>query len=153
MSHAAEGEIHAWLDGALDDLGEARAEQVREHLRRCPECQDALTAEEAVRARAAEVLGLAAPMSMELPPLEALIERARRVDAPAQVAAPSVSRRTVGLGWAASVVLALGAGWTAQAIWLRRERPTSDGATVSGPRVAQNQESSTTSSSTAPIAP
>jgi hypothetical protein len=118
MSHVAEGELHAWLDGALDQLGETRAAQVREHLRHCAACQESLIAEEAVRARATEVLALAAPRVSEMPPLESLMERARSA-APGIATEPgrmSSARRR--LAWAASIVVALGAGWMARELGL-----------------------------------
>ena len=114
MSHIAEGELHAWLDGALDRLGEGRGAEVREHLRSCASCREALVAEEAMRARAAEVLALAAPRPREVPPFEALLRRARAGGPPPR----AVSRRAR-VGWAASVVLALGAGWMAREVGLR----------------------------------
>ena len=77
MWHVAEGELHAWLDGALGQLGDARALEVREHLRSCAECQERLAVEEAVRAHAIEVLALAGPTVVAAPPFEALVERAR----------------------------------------------------------------------------
>ncbi len=119
MSHVAEGELHAWLDGALDQLGEARARRVREHLRACAACQQALAAEEAIRSRAAEVLGLAAPTVAEMVPFETLVERARAGAEPvAPVVATTRGRlsRVTRLGWAASVVIALGAGWMAREV-------------------------------------
>jgi hypothetical protein len=117
MSHVAEGELHAWLDGALDQLGEKRAEQVREHLRRCDACQVRLAAEEALRAQAIEVLAMATPRTSELPPLESLMERARSAAA-AGASVRSRMSRAARLGWAASVVLALGAGWMARELGL-----------------------------------
>src|SRR6185436_12319856 len=122
MSHVAEGELHAWLDGALDQLGERRAEQVREHLRHCAACQGQLAVEESLRARASEVLALAAPRPSDLVPLEALVERARSVPAPAAAVLASRGSRWARLGWAASVMVALGAGWTGRELWLRRGR-------------------------------
>ena len=118
MQHVDEGELHAWLDGALDQLGEGRAGQVREHLRTCALCREALVAEETLRARADDVLALAVPRSIDAPPFETLVERARAVQ---PVAAPARSRlsRVARMGWAASIVLALGAGWMAREIDVR----------------------------------
>src|SRR5688572_18675395 len=117
MSHVAEGELHAWLDGAVDQLGEKRAAQVREHLRHCIACQQSLAVEEALRARASEVLSLAVPRMSEMPPLESLMERAKGapqpVGADAGTTRPRMSR-AARLGWAASIMVALGAGWTAR---------------------------------------
>ena len=113
--HLAGGELHVWLDGALDQLGERRAAEVREHLRACAACRDALADEERMRARASEVLALAEPRGAEPPPFELLVERARG----AATAAPArrVSR-AARLGWAASVMVALGAGWVARELGL-----------------------------------
>ena len=89
MRHVDEGELHAWLDGALDQLGDDRASRVREHLRVCASCRETLVAEETLRARADEVLGLAAPRSIDAPPFETLVERARAVSV--ATAAPRAS--------------------------------------------------------------
>ena len=118
MRHVAKGELHAWLDGALDQLGNERALEVREHLRTCAECREGLVVEEACRARAIEVLALAAPTAVAAPPFEALVERAH-VGRSAGAGTPSRISRTARLGWAATVVIALGAGWMARELGLR----------------------------------
>ena len=118
MRHVAKGELHAWLDGALDQLGNERALAVREHLRTCAECREGLVVEEACRARAIEVLALAAPTAVAAPPFEALVERAH-VGRSAGAGTPSRISRTARLGWAATVVIALGAGWMARELGLR----------------------------------
>jgi anti-sigma factor RsiW len=137
MSHIGDGELHAWLDGALDQLGEGRAAQVREHLRGCAACREALVAEEAVRARAVEVLALAAPRVAEPPPLETLVERARARE---DVAPARRMSRVARFGWAASVVIALGAGWMARDLGIRpvaapavAERDVAADAATAGP--------------------
>ena len=144
MPHVAEGELHAWLDGALDQLGAARAAQVREHLRSCAACREALVVEEAFRARAADVLALAAPATVELPPFEALLERARAVQGEGTGTRLRISR-TARLGWAASVVIALGAGYMARELGLRpgaeREEARADGL---APSLAREEEPTTT---------
>ena len=129
--HLAAGELHVWLDGALDQLGELRAAEVREHLRACAACRDALADEERMRARASEVLALAEPRGAEPPPFELLVERARG----AATAAPArrVSR-AARLGWAASVMVALGAGWVARELGLHpRTAQEAAPAPVAGP--------------------
>ena len=109
--HLSEGELHALLDDALDELGEARAGEVREHLCVCATCRDALSEEEWVRAQADEVLALSAPCATEVPPFEALVARAGGSDRqPRAAGLPRAAR----LGWAASIVIALGAGWAAR---------------------------------------
>ena len=116
MRHVADGELHAWLDGALDQLGEARTREVREHLRTCGACREKLVLEEALRARADEVLALSAPAVDEAPPFEALLARAR-TDEGGRSGGRRLSR-AARMGWAASVVVALGAGWIARELGL-----------------------------------
>ena len=106
MSHVDEGTLHAWLDGALDALPAAEAERVRAHLAVCPACAARLEEERAIRQEAADILGAAVPAPGDAPAFEELraLARARSKSAGA---AGRISR----MAWAASVVLALGAGW------------------------------------------
>jgi hypothetical protein len=106
MSHVDEGTLHAWLDGALDALPAAEAARVREHLATCEACAARLEEERQVRQEAADILGAAVPASIEPPAFEEVRALARARSKAA--AAPSRISR---LGWAASIVLALGAGW------------------------------------------
>lgn len=114
--HLSAGELHAWLDGALDELGEARAVEAREHLHVCATCRDALSEEERVRVQADEVLALSAPRVTEVPSFEALVARAGGSDREPRAAGLSRAAR---LGWAASIVMALGAGWVARELGFR----------------------------------
>ena len=109
MSHIDEGALHAYLDGALDEYPAAEAKQVREHLEACAECALRLEDERHVRSAAATILGHAAPR-VEAPSFEEL-------KAYVKATRPVVGRVSVRLhrmGWAASVVLALGIGWLAR---------------------------------------
>lgn len=121
MQHVDEGDLHAWLDGALDQLGDGRAAQVREHLRTCAACREALVAEETMRARADQVLALAVPKSIDAPPFETLVARARALQPTVAPAQRSRLSRVTRMGWAASVVIALGAGWMARTLELGSE--------------------------------
>lgn len=107
MSHVDEGALHAYLDGALDEYPAADARRIREHLDACGACAERLEVERSLRADAHAMLGMAAP-NVDLPSFEELrayVERTRP--------APSrVSVRITRLSWAASVMLALGVGWT-----------------------------------------
>jgi len=106
MSHVDEGTLHAWLDGALDALPAAEAARVREHLAACETCRARLEEERAIRQEAADILGGALPGAVELPAFEELRSVAEARGRPRR-ASPRLYR----LGWAASVVLALGVGW------------------------------------------
>ena len=106
MPHIDEGVLHAYLDGALDEYPSATAEHVREHLEVCEACRDRLAAERAIRERAVSILGVARP-DVAAPPLEDLRAQAR---ARAPRRSPG-SARLYRLGWAASIVVAVGAGW------------------------------------------
>jgi hypothetical protein len=106
MWHVDEGALHAYLDGALDEYPAAEARRVREHLDACAECSERLDEERRVRHEAQTILGLAAPR-VEVSSFEELRAYVR-TQAPRRSAA---SARLYRLGWAASVVLALGTGW------------------------------------------
>jgi hypothetical protein len=106
MSHVDEGALHAYLDGALDEYPAAEAIRIREHVETCAVCADALAAERKVREEAHAILGLAAPR-VETPTFEELRAYVR-ASRPGRTV---ISVRLYRLGWAASVVLALGTGW------------------------------------------
>jgi hypothetical protein len=107
MSHVDKGALHAYLDGALDEYPAGEARRVREHLDACAECTKSLEEERLLREDTRELLAMAAP-SVEAPPLEELRTLARSGGGPGEVR-PRL--RLYRLSWAASVVLALGAGW------------------------------------------
>lgn len=105
MSHVDEGALHAYLDGALDEYPLADAERIRAHLDACGACAARLEVERRVRSDAHAMLGLAAPV-VDVPTFEELRAYVQRT---AQQRRDTT--RIQRLGWAASVVLALGAGW------------------------------------------
>lgn len=106
MPHIDDGLLHAHLDGALAHvLPAAEAAAVARHLAGCADCRARLEHERALRTRAHGLLADAGPAGREPPPFESL--RARP--------APRPRRRALPLAWAATVVLALGAGWMARA--------------------------------------
>ncbi|MGD8277428.1 MAG: zf-HC2 domain-containing protein [Gemmatimonadota bacterium] len=136
MSHVDNGLIHAWLDGALMP-GDPKRTAFEEHLELCDECRARVEAERRIRDRAADVLKSVAPDAVRVEPFEQMIARRRaeraaaeavpaapddvpgRVDtAPPATAAPSRRRRRfVPLAWAASLLMAVSAGWFART-WL-----------------------------------
>ncbi len=97
MQHVDEGRLHAWLDGELPD--EERA--VERHLEECEACRARADEERRIRAAASAILLGADPGEIAM----------RRMVA---VPTPRRPRRWVAVGWAASVLLALGVGWMAR---------------------------------------
>ncbi|MEM7417190.1 MAG: hypothetical protein AAF389_16935 [Gemmatimonadota bacterium] len=106
MSHVDEGALHAYLDGALDEYPPAEAERIRRLLDEDPEWARRLEIERAVRSEAHGILAQASP-TVELPSLEELRAYVKRT----RPAPSKISVRMYRMGWAASVVLAVGTGW------------------------------------------
>ncbi|MDH3733641.1 MAG: zf-HC2 domain-containing protein [Gemmatimonadota bacterium] len=107
MRHATEGELHAYLDGALAAIDGRAAEELTAHLSRCADCRALLEEERAIRDRAGELLGAALP-GVEAPPFETIVGSADG----------RATRRVTGerLAWAAGIFVALGAGWMGNAL-------------------------------------
>ncbi len=114
MSHVDDGTLHAYLDGELSPV---ESQDVEAHIAQCPSCRDRLEEERALIARADELLGLAAPPDRATPPFRPG-DRAPPVRLWWRVRLP--------LAWAATVVLALGAGMYFGPGALRREQPAAD---------------------------
>ncbi len=114
MSHVDDGTLHAYLDG---ELAPVESQDVEAHIAQCPGCRDRLEEERALIARADELLGLAAPPDRATPPFRPG-DRAPPVRLWWRVRLP--------LAWAATVVLALGAGMYFGPGALRREQPAAD---------------------------
>jgi hypothetical protein len=109
MSHVADGDLHAYLDGALEFYAPRQAKRIREHLERCTVCRHRLDEEAQLAGTARSVLADASPETLPVPPLEELRRRAE-LGAVAEKTAPS-STAHVRWAWAATIVLALGIGW------------------------------------------
>ena len=119
MRHVTDGELHTFLDGALDLLPDNRGEEVRDHLSGCRVCSERLQDEEALRTQAEAILGDPDFGRVALPTFEELRERA---EAPGSVPTASATGpeegihyrgpiRGLPLAWAATIILALGVGW------------------------------------------
>jgi hypothetical protein len=150
MRHVTDGELHAYLDGALDLLPEGRGEEVRDHVSTCPACGERLQDEESIRQKAQALLNETAPPELEIPPFEELRARAEATDhsrgRERGVADPGTREETTNEGdreteggrplwgfpmaWAATVILALGVGWMGGEIW--RTLPPDDSSVFSG---------------------
>jgi anti-sigma factor RsiW len=100
MSHVDEGQLHAYLDGALPP---GDRERVDAHLAECPGCRQHLEEARALITRADALLALARPVERPAPPLHEL----RRPPLWWRVRGP--------VAWAATVVLAVGVGWVLRA--------------------------------------
>lgn len=128
MSHVTDGQLHAYLDGALDriGLGGAGAADVRSHLETCAECKARLSEERDIRDRSKEILAESGPASLNMPPFEEIRQRAM-APAPSPANTRSGPPRGWGLAWAASVVLALGLGWVGRDLgWRGADLSTSE---------------------------
>ena len=99
MLHVDEGTLHSYLDGELS--ADERA-AVEIHLSQCATCRASLAEERALRERASAVLGVARPVERPAPPFEQLRRQSTR--------SPWHVRRSI--AWAASVVLAVGLGYS-----------------------------------------
>jgi hypothetical protein len=106
MHHVDEGTLHAYLDGALDALAAAGAlprgatpAEVHAHLGACADCRAVLDRERALRGEALALLEDTALPVVDVPAFPWAAER------------PAPRRRLLPLAWAASLVLATGAGW------------------------------------------
>lgn len=140
MRHVDEGLLHAWLDGELAALGPSREAELLRHLAECAECRARLEEERAVRERAYALLR-GDPLAVEAPPFETVAARAG-------LSARRPPRRAA-LVWAATVVLALGAGWLARST-LQRPEPAGETRTLA---VAAREEAPPPVSSAAPSVP
>lgn len=121
MSHIDEGLLHARLDGALaPEDPEWRA--ARQHLETCADCRRRFEEARALRDAVGEILAASASDSAPRPKfadLEAAAS-ARRPERPTRSAPdgarPRWWRSPARLAWAASLVLAVGAGWMGRAL-------------------------------------
>ena len=117
MPHATEGELHAHIDGALDAIDPTAAARLVAHLETCADCRGRLAEARSVRDESAALLEVALGGAVEPPPFEMLARKAgRRGDLSGGVRRPQ--RRPGGekLAWAASIAVALGAGWMGHAV-------------------------------------
>jgi hypothetical protein len=97
MSHVDDGALHAYLDG---EVTPAERADIEAHLAGCTACRTRLGEEQALLRRATELLGRAQPPDHAAPPLRTLETRRRP------------RRWLLPLTWAATVVLAVGLGYS-----------------------------------------
>lgn len=107
MSHVDEGTLHAYLDGALEGAEKATVQQ---HLAGCHDCRVALEEARALIGQAAKILEGGRPAVEAVPP-------------PLATQAPQ-RHRMIPLAWAASLIVALAAGWFAHTAITGTTTPT-----------------------------
>lgn len=119
MPHVDEGTLHAYLDGAIDSLiaaGALPADQTRgeidAHLGSCADCRSLYEAERAVREQSGNVLRAAELGPIAVPPFSDI----RTEWVPRTPEIVERSRSYIPMAWAASVMLAVGAGWMGSAM-------------------------------------
>ncbi|MBT8462086.1 MAG: hypothetical protein KJO44_06135 [Gemmatimonadetes bacterium] len=118
MPHISDGDLNAWLDGALLEGSDER-KAVRLHVDSCTDCADRLEEARELREAARGILASAIPNGTA-PNFADIQQRATAggADSPDS----GGGRWRLGwlsaqrLGWAATVVLALGAGWIGRAV-------------------------------------
>jgi Putative zinc-finger len=131
MRHIPEEELHAYLD---QGLSRSQCVEIESHLAACPSCQTARDGIAALRDRTTALLARLAPPRRFPPPFESLRRRA----------ALEVSARRHRLqvvAWVASLIFALGLGWTAN--YVTAPRPTIQAAIVrpaAGPAVSTSPD-------------
>ena len=103
MRHIPEEELHAYLD---QGLSRTQCVEIESHLADCPSCQAMRDGIAALRDRTTALLSRLAPPRNVPPAFEVLRRRAA-------VAASQRRRRLSIVAWAASLVAAVGLGWTA----------------------------------------
>jgi hypothetical protein len=112
MRHIPEEELHAYLD---QGLSRSQCVEIESHLASCPSCQAERDGIAALRDRTTALLAKLAPPRGFPPAFESLRRRAA-------VEASARRRRLHRAAWAASVVAAVGLGWTGS--YLLNPRPT-----------------------------
>jgi hypothetical protein len=106
MRHIPEDELHAYLD---QGLSRSQAVEIESHLAGCPSCRSQRDSIAALRDRTTALLATLSPPRRFPPAFDALRKQAAdRL---------SIRRRRVRSGaWAASLLAALGLGWSASAV-------------------------------------
>ena len=108
MQHLDEGLLQAWLDESRSGLSQSDRAEVEGHLSSCDLCVRKLEELEETSHRLETLLPGPEPEEGATPPFKDVVARSHHHQA-------NRHRRSVwrGVGWAASVVVALGVGWIA----------------------------------------
>lgn len=135
MRHIPDEELHAYLD---QGLSRSQCVEIESHLAACPSCQSARDSIAALRDRTTALLARLGPPRTVPPAFEVLRRRAA-------AQASERRRRIHRTAWAASLIAAVGLGWTAS--YFAKDATT---ATESARRVAPRPAAP--SESPAPVA-
>jgi hypothetical protein len=128
MLHVDDAQLHAYLDAELESVEPGATPRVESHLAGCSACRARLAEVQQLRLAARDLLRVTLPDVRAAPDLAALAERAA-----GRAAAPPIRpgqhrrtlhRRAVALGWAASILVALCAGWFAREARFRMAEPS-----------------------------
>jgi CarboxypepD_reg-like domain/Putative zinc-finger len=119
MLHLDDGTLQAWLDRPRSGLTASEREEVESHLAVCEACGRRLVEMDELSGRVDALLSVPAPLDEPIPSYEAVVARAHRHRGTRR----RRFRWTAG-AWAASVVLALGAGWMAHGLYRRPTVPS-----------------------------
>src|SRR4051794_7438968 len=138
MRHIPEEELHAYLD---QGLSRSQCVEIESHLAACPACQSERDSIAALRDRTTALLAKLAPPRGFPPAFEPLQRRA-------QVQASAHRRRVQIAAWAASLVVAVGLGWTANYLTMKPQAPVLH--PVSSPSVSSVPSSPISNTSAAP---
>ena len=126
MPHISDGSLHAWIDGAFPE-DSPEGQSVRKHLDTCPDCRSRLEDARHFVAEAGEILAAATPDLESMPAFEEIQARAAEADQEedhgrtrSRGSLRARWRSFERLAWAATVVLALGAGWIGRTVLIDR---------------------------------
>ncbi len=123
MSHITDGLLHAHLDGAVGPDQQPEWVLAEAHLSVCEDCRRRLDEERRVRGSASAILASAENPMAEKPSFEELAELAGAGKAATGSPRAAWWRSTSRLAWAASVMLAAGAGWLGRELLIQTGQP------------------------------
>ena len=120
MPHVAEGQLHAYLDRGPGDATASEWTAFESHLTQCEDCQGRLDEARRLRDRAQEILASVGPAHIDVPLFESLVARSVGAES-GEASRESGGRRgwrsgNFPLAWAATIMVAVGAGWMARQV-------------------------------------
>jgi hypothetical protein len=143
MPHADEGQIHAYLDRQGEFADPVKRRELGKHIADCSACTRVLKEARRVRADAEELLRTTRVREVQAPPFAEIAARAQSRKQPAAVGVAEADRPLLAddeqepashatrrqfrvwrsLAWAATIVLAIGVGWSVRPLLIDPSRP------------------------------